>query len=141
MIQFRADLAGLLVVSIASTYETCVKEVLYEYASEQHVAFGDYTKRNYEKLNSKISVSDLKRYCELFDPSIKDRFQRKLSQRKKSILERLGKNIETSYAQILSWRHEFAHAGSRNTTIEEARKFHQLGKRVLYVFDEAFYKT
>lgn len=138
VIQFRADLAGLLVVAIAATYETCVKEILYEFARQQHTSFGEFARRNYRKLNSKISVKDLKDYCELFNPSIKEEFQRKLSERKRIILERTGKNIEISYQQILSWRHEYAHARVRNTTIEEVTNTHLLGKRILYVFDEAF---
>lgn len=31
--QFRADLAGLLVVTMAASYETCVKETLISHAS------------------------------------------------------------------------------------------------------------
>lgn len=53
-VEFRADLAGLLVVSIAATYETCVKEVLYQFATRHHEAFGNFAQRNYEILNSRI---------------------------------------------------------------------------------------
>jgi RiboL-PSP-HEPN len=137
-VQFRSELAGLLVVAMAATYETCVKDILYEYANRHHVAFGKFALRNYEKLNSRVQINDLRKYCELFDPAIKLRFRDNLSTRKKSLLDRTGKNIETSYEQILSWRHDFAHARIRNTTIEEAGATHRLGKRVLYVFDEAF---
>jgi hypothetical protein len=61
-----------------------------------------------------------------------------LDRRKKQIDQRLGKSIVESYSQILSWRHAFAHAGTRNTTIEEAIATHRLAKRVLYTFDRAF---
>lgn len=137
-VQFRADLAGLLVVAMASTYETCVKEILYEHANKHHLAFGNFARRNYEKLNSRVKVNDLQKYCELFDPAIKARFKDRLAAKKRSLLDRVGANIETSYEQILSWRHNFAHAGVRPTTIEEATKTHRLGKRVLYIFDDAF---
>lgn len=139
-VQFRADLAGLLVVAMAATYETCVKEVLYGYANSQHIAFGGYAIRSYEKLNSRVLVKDLKRYCEIFDPAIQVRFKSRLTLKKKSLLERVGKNIETSYEQILSWRHDFAHAGIRQTTIEEAAATHRVGKRILYIFDDAFHR-
>lgn len=132
-VQFRADLAGLLVVAMAATYETCVKEVLFEYANRHHIAFGGYAFRNYEKLNSRVLVKDLKKYCELFDPVIQARFKTRLTAKKKTLLDRVGKNIETSYEQILSWRHDFAHAGIRQTTIEEAAATHRIGKRILYM--------
>lgn len=118
-VQFRADLAGLLVVAMAATYETCVKEILYEYANKQHIAFGEFALRNYDRLNSRVQVKDLKKYCETFDPIICARFKTRLASKKQRLLGRIGKNIETSYEQILSWRHDFAHAGIRQTTIED----------------------
>lgn len=136
--KFRADLAGLLVVACAATYETCVKDILFEYADRQHPSFGGYTRRSYSKISSRVSVNDLKAYCDKFEPSVKQRFQKRLSDRKKAILDRTGINIETSYQQILDWRHEFAHTGNRNTTIEEATKTHRFGKRIIYIFDDAF---
>ncbi|WP_224543260.1 HEPN domain-containing protein [Mesorhizobium sp. CA16] len=139
-VRFRADLAGLLVVAMAATYETCVKEILYEFANRHHTAFGGYARRSYNKINSRVAVKDLKKYCDIFDPDIRTRFNSRLSLKKQAILARTGKNIEASYEQILDWRHEFAHAGNRNTTIEEATKTHRLAKRVMYVFDDAFHR-
>lgn len=137
-IKFRADLAGLLVVAVAATYETCVKTVLYSYANGHHAEFGSFAERNYSKLNSKIQVSDLKRYCSLFSPDIRKRFDKRLSSKKQKILERTGSNIETCYDQILTWRHDFAHAWNRNSTIEEAARTHMAAKRIIYVFDDSF---
>lgn len=134
--QFRADLAGLLVVSIAACYETCVKETLITHATKQHSAFGNFASNNYKKINSKISIGDLHNYASTFNVS--KRFNETLSKRKKVINDKTGINIESCYKQILSWRHDFAHAGVRNTTIEEAVRTHRIAKRVLYSFDEAF---
>ena len=137
-VALRSDLAGLLVVAMAATYENCVKEILCDYATRHHLAFGGFTSRNYDKLNSKIRVVDLKKYCDLFHPDVGVKFKENLKKHKKAILDRTGYNIETSYEQILNWRHDFAHARGRNTTIEEAIKTHTSGKRVLYLFDDAF---
>lgn len=136
--QFRADLAGLLVVSMAASYESCVKETLVTYASAHHASFGNFTSKNYQKLNSRITINDLYNYARTFDDGVHQRFKALLDQRKRKIDARIGKNIESSYNQILSWRHDFAHAGIRNTTIEEATSTHRLAKRVLYTFNEAF---
>lgn len=137
-VQLRADLAGLLVVAMAATYETCVKEVMCAHASMRHDAFGQFAQRNYMKLNSRININDLKKYCGLFSPTMERLFKNELSARKKKISDRTGKNIEAAYEQILAWRHDFAHAWNRNTTIEEAARTHRLAKRVLYAFDRAF---
>lgn len=137
-VRFRADLAGLLVVAIVATYESCVKEVLISYAKGRHSDFGQFASNHYDHLNSRIKVADLKRYCKLFSPEIEGRFKDKLNKRKSLIPAHLKKDINDSYEQLLDWRHEFAHALNNNTTIEEAAKTHLFGKRVLYAFDEAF---
>lgn len=74
-IALRSDLAGLLVVAMAATYENCVKEILCDYASRHHLAFGAFTSRNYGKLNSKIRIGDLKKYCDLFHPEVGIKFK------------------------------------------------------------------
>ena len=135
---FRADLAGLLVVTIAASYEACVKEVLVNYAAKQHVAFGNFAQNNYKKINSRVKVKDLLGYAKLFGDNVDKRFKERLAIKKKRISDRLGINIENRFEQILDWRHDFAHAWVNNTTIEEALKTHRFGKRVLYAFDEAF---
>ncbi|WP_152988311.1 HEPN domain-containing protein [Paracoccus sp. MKU1] len=137
-VQLRADLAGLLVVAMAATYETCVKEVMCAHASVRHDAFGQFAQRNYVKLNSRINIHDLKKYCGLFSPIMERSFKDELTSKRKKISDRTGKNIETAYEHILAWRHDFAHAWNRNTTIEEAARTHRLAKRVLYAFDRVF---
>jgi hypothetical protein len=138
VLSFRSDLAGLLVVKIAATYETCVKQVLQEYAASRHVDFGTFARNQYDRINSKIRVKDLKNYCGVFGTPIENRFKASLSARKSKILKRARKNIETSYEQILDWRHDFAHQWNRVATIREVVETHKAGKRILYVFDDAF---
>lgn len=135
---FRADLAGLLVVTIAASYEACVKETLINYASRHHVAFGNFAQNNYSKINSRIKINDLKSYARLFGANIERDFKAKVAEKRARISGRLGINIENRFEQILDWRHDFAHAWKNNTTVEEALRTHRFGKRVLYAFDEAF---
>lgn len=135
---FRGDLAGLLVVAIVASYETCVKEVMINFASRKHSQFEVFVANEYSKLSSRVAVSDLHRYAQLFGHEVGGRFKSRLNQRSDSIGQRTGVDIKQSYSQLLNWRHDFAHAGKRNTTIDEAMQFHCYGKRVLYAFDEAF---
>lgn len=135
---FRADLAGLLVVTMAATYEACVKDILYSYASGNHASFGNYVAIRYERLNSKVSIPDLHTYTKMFSSSAANKFKADLKKRKDLIADRTGKDILKSYDQILQWRHAFAHSWARNTTLEEAAATHRLAKRVIYCFSEAF---
>ena len=137
-IQFRADLAGLLVVLMAASYESCVKETIIGYASRHHAQFGTFAQNQYRRLNSRISMNDLYGYARTFDDTVNEKFKRIINDRKNRLLHRIGKDITVAYGQILSWRHDFAHAGVRNTTVEEALMTHRLAKRILYSFDDAF---
>lgn len=137
-IQFRADLAGLLVVAIAAAYESCVKETLVSYAGRHHAKFETFAQNQYAKLSSKVKLSDLYKYASTCDPKVHFRFGQIVKERKLRIVNRTGKDFTKAYEQILSWRHDFAHEGIRNTTIEEALATHTFAKRVLYAFNSAF---
>lgn len=137
-VPFRADLAGLVVVAMAASYEACVKGVLVSFASAKHVDFELFANRQFDKLSSRVAIKDLHRYGKVFNPSINSRFKAILTQRKTNIYNRTGNDIQKRYEQILEWRHEFAHGGVRNTTISEAVTFHTYAKRVIYAFDQAF---
>lgn len=137
-IGFRADLAGLLVVSMAASYEACVKETLMSYAARHHAQFGNYAQNQFAKLNSRISMNELNGYARTFDSKVHRRFTELISHRKGRMKTKIGRDFTDAYAQILSWRHDFAHAGIRNTTISEALLTHRLAKRVLLAFDDAF---
>lgn len=135
---FRADLAGLLTVAIASTYENCVKEIIQNYAYRHHNNFGIFAANNYEKLNSKIKISDLHKYAKTFNPKTEVLFKEKLNLQKCRIKNWTGIDITNRYDEILKWRHAFAHAGQRNTTVEEALSYHRYAKHVLISFANAF---
>ncbi|WP_428943252.1 HEPN domain-containing protein [Pantoea sp. FN060301] len=136
--EFRADLAGLLVVSISSLYENCIKEIILDYALRHHQQFAAYTSRNYEKLNSKIRVDDLNKLAKLFDDKVHQKFTKNLKRIRQRTERWAGKDIVGSYNQILTCRHSFAHAGERTTTIEEAALNHRIACQVIYAFHKSF---
>ena len=137
-IHFRSDLAGLLIVLIVATYENCVKETLVNFAYGHNKMFGEFTRNNFERLNSRIAVRDLNRYTKRFGASVHAEFRKLLGVRRDRIRHFTGQDVEQRYELLLSWRHEFAHAGNKVTTIEEAIWTHRIAKHVLYAFDDAF---
>jgi hypothetical protein len=137
--QFRADLAGLLAVTIAATYETCVKETLIGHAGQHHRAFGEFASRHYKKINSRIREKDLVVYCKLFGDDIHNSFKISINKRKDRIKKFTGQNISDNYENLLNWRHEFAHSWSRITTMEEVYRTHRIGSHVILAFNEAFH--
>lgn len=136
--EFRADLAGMLVVTMAAMYETCVKTSMVSYAARHGREFEGFTERNFSKLSSRITHNDLRRYATTFDSKICDKFDRILDRRKKTVVRLSGKNPIKQLEQILKWRHDFAHAGLRQTTISEAVATHRLASVVIVSYHNAF---
>ena len=136
-LQFRSDLSGLLVVSMAASYENCVKEVLISYCGSHHTIFGTFASNQYAKLNSRISLKDLVDYAKLFGPTTHAMYKDQLSRRRQSILARTGRDICERYEQVLSWRHQYAHSGQQNTTVDEAFTAHTFAKRVILTFADS----
>ncbi len=131
----RADLAGLLTVSLVSSYENAVKKILIYYADGHNDQFSFFVEKQFEKLNSRISLGDLKGYAKKFDEVLESKFDNELAR----VKVRLGgQPVEDWYDQLLQWRHAFAHAGQRTTTLEEVYKAHQFAKYVLFAFYKAF---
>jgi hypothetical protein len=137
-ISFRSELAGLLVVAIAATYETCVKEIIIDYARFKHADFGGFAKNNFSKINSRISPKDLSNYCYTFSENLGKKFDSTISKKRKRISTATNVNFEKRYEQLLRWRHEYAHAAIKSTTIEEAQKYNRFAKHVLYAFEDTF---
>lgn len=136
-LDFRADLAGLLVVAMAASYEGFIKDVMVAYAARHHHAFGTFVENHFEKLNSRVALKDLMRYAKICGPEVHAKFKEILDKRTGLISDRLGINIKTELQNILDWRHAYAHAGIRNTTISEALRTHMFAVRVLRSFKKA----
>lgn len=134
LVDFRAELAGLLVVSIVASYENCVKDTLMAHANMHNARFGEYVERTYSKLNSRVRVNDLRKYIQNFAPEKEDAFKNALNAKRKRISDWTGRNIETCFEQLQNWRHDYAHSGAKKTTIEEALKYHRFAKHVMLVF-------
>jgi len=140
-LQFRSDLSGLLVVSMAAAYENCVKEALISYCGSHHTAFGTFASNQYSKLNSRINRDDLEGYAKLFGPEKKAKYKADLARRRQQIQDRTGRDICDRYDQILRWRHQYAHAGQQNTTIDEAFEAHMFAKRVILTFSDSLHSN
>lgn len=137
LLQFRSDLTGLLVVSMAASYENCVKETLISYCGFHSEIFGVFASNQYEKLNSRINLKDLTGYAKLFGDAPHEKYKQNLAARRQLIQARTGRDICSTYEQILRWRHQYAHAGQQNTTVEEAFAAHTFAKRVIYAFADS----
>ncbi len=128
----RNEFSGLIVISLAATYENCVKTILINYADFYHDKFSHQVERKYSYLNSRIKFETLKEYVSHFDGDT-SYFEQKV--RKYSL--RLRNEINKTYDQILNWRHHYAHAHNNVTSLNDAYKAHRYAKYILYSFEDA----
>lgn len=137
-IELRAQLSGLALIFVTSSWERCVRNILVEHADTIAADFSSYINRRFNRMNSRIRLPDLYKYTEEFDPSLKKKLKEKIQLRKNKIEKRTGINIIERYDNILEWRHDFAHENRMNTTIEEIKKDYNFANRVIYCFNEVF---
>jgi hypothetical protein len=64
--RLRNEIAGMFAVTIAASYEGIVKETLVNYAGNFHPKYRSYIEKDFEKLNARISIDDLKSYSRRF---------------------------------------------------------------------------
>lgn len=130
--KIRNEFSGLMVVSLAATYENCVKTILINYADFYHDKFSHQVERKYNYLNSRIKYETLKEYLSHFDGDV-HYFEAKT----RAISSKLRNEINKTYDQILNWRHSYAHAHNNATSLNDAYKAHRYAKYVLYTFEDA----
>jgi len=130
--EIRSEFAGLLVVSLAATYENCVKKVLISYADLFHEKFSRQIENKYSYLNSKIKKPSLIEYLDHFDGS-SSHFEEKI----KYYDGKMRSDIVKNYEQLITSRHSYAHANKVTISLEAAYKNHRIGKYVLYAFEES----
>lgn len=130
--KIRNEFSGLIVISLAATYENCIKTILINYADFYHDKFSHQVERKYNYLNSRIKFETLKEYVSHFDGDV-SYFEKKVY--KCSL--RLRNEINKTYDQILNWRHHYAHAHNNVTSLNDAYKAHRYAKYVLYSFEDA----
>ena len=131
---------GLVAVTAVTVYELCIKDIFYRFSQAKHRVFGSYVSKSFERLNGRIRLKDIREdYLPRFGEVYGKRFGKKLGLAEISALRTIGKSICSSYGNIITWRHEFAHEGNfvSNVSYKEATDSYQLGKEVIRILAES----
>lgn len=124
---------GFYSVSAATVIELSVKNIIVAFASRNHPVFGGYVSNKYERLNAKVSLSDLDGHIAPFGRSYRERFKNLLDRVEKINLRKNKSSLKSSYGNLLSCRNQFAHEGvvPLNSTYTEVKRGFEAGKIVL----------
>ena len=130
----EAKYVGFITVAAVTVYELAIKEIFIEFAKKKHKVLGNFTERFFERLNGRIKTSELReRYLRSFGDQYVLRFDKQLEKEAKAYLKLHKRDIRSSYANVITWRHEFAHEGriSATATYSEAALAYEEGKVVI----------
>lgn len=124
--------AGLYAVSSAAVLELALKEIVIEFARSRDVVFGEYLASRYETLNGRIKLANIREeHLRPFGGIFLDRFNRLLGWLDDWNLKCQRGSIISSYGNLLTCRHTFAHEGKTTCTYQEAKAGFKAGKVVM----------
>lgn len=130
----QSQYTGFAAVSAVTVYELAIKEILIEFSRKKHNIFGYYVQDQYERINGRIGLKSLRNeHLPKFGPKYLARFDKMLESDEKRVLISEHASVKSSYGNIITWRHEFAHEGRvpANATFLEATRAFDLGKAVI----------
>ncbi len=137
----------MFAISIAAKYEKIVRTTLIDYAEKCHLNFQIYAESNLKRMNSKVSLGDLRGYALNFGlkPSkpiqgIKKStiFHELLESRRKAIKIERGLDLGIIYGNLFTWRHSHTHSGTIPASFDDENNSHGIAKNVIEAFVEAF---
>lgn len=131
---------GFVSIVAVTVYELAIKDIFIEFARNKHKVLGHFTKVYFDRINGRIRLKTIKdEYIGKFGSRYQIRFQKKIQKRSKTYLSINHREITNSYANLITWRNEFAHEGMINstTTYGEVIQAYGDGKEVIHCLAES----
>lgn len=125
---------GFVSVSAVTVYELAIKEIFIGFGERKHKVLGEFTRNYFDQINGRIKTREIKeRYLVLFGEKYLKRFKANLEGAEKLSLRNTNISILTSYGNIITWRHQFAHEGQVPSTVtySEIVQSYNAGKEVI----------
>jgi len=147
--RLKNELAGMFAVTVAATYEGIVKQALIAYASGFHEKYRSHVEKDFERMNARISVDDLRGYSRHFGldnwtgtdapKSGKGTTFDRLLKEKRSVVERRFRtDMMTNYKNLFDWRNDYAHERLTSVTFKDVYEAHRVAQYIIKTFVKAF---
>ena len=130
----EAKYVGFVTVAAVTVYELAIKAIFIEFARKKDRVLGNFTEKYFERLNGRIKTREIQeRYLPNFGNKYVVQFKKQLDKAGAAYLAVHKRDILTSYGNVITWRHEFAHEGRINVTAtyKEATQAYEDGKVVI----------
>ena len=130
----RVKYVGFVAVAAVTVYEMAIKSIFIDFAKKKHKVLGNFTEAFFERINGRVKVEHIREdYIIRFGEIYLKRFDVKLEQCSNDYLRTHGKDIKSSYSNLITWRNDFAHEGILRTTATypEAIQAYEDGKEII----------
>lgn len=134
----KSKYAGFLAVNAVTVYELVIKDIFKEFSSKKNPVFGVFIEKYFGQINGRIILKDLKsQHIKSFGDKYLEKFEKKLTLREKNILISFGKDVRSSYSNLIICRHKYVHVGAPTLTFTEVVENYNIGKEVIHSLYEA----
>lgn len=130
-----AKYVGFVSIAAVTVYELAVKDILIEFAKKKHKLLGNFTEAYFDRINGRIKLKVITDdYIGKFGTKYQNRFRQNIKKKSKEYLQLNHRDITSSYANLITWRNDFAHEGRVNstTTYQEVIQAYSDGKEVIH---------
>lgn len=130
----QAKYIGFVSVAAVTVYELAVKQIFIDFAAKKHKVLGHFTESFFERINGRIKLPVVKdEYIDRFGERYTNRFKKNIEVFSKNYLAKHKRDIRSSYANLITWRNDFAHEGKLNATATygEVIQAYEDGKEVI----------
>lgn len=132
--QLQLQYAGFAAISSVTVYELALKQIFADFSARKHSVFGHFVTQHFDRINGRISLKSLRNeHIPLFGEKYLKRFNSLLDVEETRLLRQQGYSVKSSYGNLVTWRHGFAHGGQlpNNATFLEVTRSYELGKVVI----------
>lgn len=126
--------AGFVSVAAVCVYEMAVKDIFLNFAAAKHSILESVTRERFDRINGRVKYKILKdEYVPLFGTKYSLKFSKAIHKQSQAFLRTHGRDIVSSYNNIVIWRNDFVHAAHvpSTATFAEVVRSYEDGKEVI----------
>lgn len=136
----RSRYVGFVALSAVTVFELAIKEIFCTFALRKHKVLGNFANVYFDRINGRIGRDEIqKTYLKFFGDKYVVRFRTNLEKVERETLRAARQSVKSSYTNLITWRNEFAHAGTIpvNATYEDVKAAYFLGCKLIHCLAES----
>jgi hypothetical protein len=126
---------GFVTIASVTVYELAIKDIFIEFSQKKHKVLGNFAGNFFERINGRVKTKVIQdEYLRKFGDKYVERFKKKLDECARLYMSTHRRDIRSAYANLITWRNDFAHEGKVNTTATYAEivQSYEDGKEVIH---------